>query len=137
MNHTTIDDYDFDLISEDGMDMDGFYERLQVIAEAEHKFIQPFIVYPPPLPTGVRFDIDQVLNEASGYYDEYRHLNDGLEDLYTEFRNKFKKEIVQEYYKRIFRNQIAEELIAAAMHPNRINKLIQRSDDIEKFFSMI
>ncbi|GMF35595.1 unnamed protein product [Phytophthora lilii] len=62
----------------------------------------------------------------------------GLESYKLHFHEQIKAKanivIAKQTQKRLFREYIAEELIASAMHPSRIQKQLDGYDDIEDFF---
>jgi len=73
----------------------------------------------------VEFDIE---NRDDDDDDEYNihPLSDDIQNQATMFNQR-----------RLFRDSIHQDLIAAAMHPNRIKKQLDQFDDIEDFFETI
>ncbi|DAC81613.1 TPA_asm: hypothetical protein [Phytophthora water mold MELD virus] len=73
-------------------------------------------------------------------YGEMYFLNDenvwrGVFGFRPHFAYSNRKLINEQLHKRLFRSQIAEELIATVMHPCRIQNQMNQFDDIEQFFT--
>ncbi|GMF63758.1 unnamed protein product [Phytophthora fragariaefolia] len=73
------------------------------------------------------YSIDDVRNVYPNIESFRLHLADQIETV-------AKTRLDRLSHKKIFSLQIAEELIASAMHPSRIQKQLNNFNDIEKFF---
>jgi hypothetical protein len=75
----------------------------------------------------VEFDVEN-RDDDDDDDDEYNihPLSDDIQNQATMFKQR-----------RLFRDSIHQDLIVAAMHPNRIQKQLDQFDDIEDFFNAI
>lgn len=67
------------------------------------------------------------------YYQMTYDIGLEINTHYNNLRLTF-DELKDKVYKRIFKNQLTEELIAAAMHPRRIQAQMDQFEDIEEYF---
>jgi hypothetical protein len=86
------------------------------------------------------YEIDmQVHDSLEDGYDEY--YNDNEDNGFDGFVRPLLDEIIVKAtmfkQRRIFKYTIHQDLIVAAMHPNRIQKQLDQFDDIEAYFDAI
>ncbi|KAE9336072.1 hypothetical protein PR003_g12691 [Phytophthora rubi] len=78
-------------------------------------------------------DIFRTYGEMYFFNDE--NVWQGVFGFRPHFAYSNRKLINEQLHKRLFRSQIAEELIATVMHPCRIQNKMNPFDDIEEFFT--